>query len=112
MGTMTEQLLMESTWRIVHFAWEDSPDELMLQHIEPYILDNAVAIDVYHMRINVLMRFMVASSAEGLVLEIHGMGASNRFILRPNTKSANYILDLMNEYEVWKQQQVKPSQSN
>lgn len=58
-----------------------------------------------HMRTEVLLRFMVACSAERLTPSIQGLVASHRFLLRPHTKTANPILDLMNEYEVWKQQQ-------
>lgn len=103
--SMTDQLLLESAWRIIHFAWEDHQDEAVRMSLEPYIAGDAVAIDVWHMRTEVLMRFIVACSAERLVPSIQGLVASHRFLLRPHTASANPVLDLMNEYEVWKQQQ-------
>lgn len=103
MSTMTEQLLLESAWRIIHFSFgeEEYPSD---QALVPYILNDAVAIDVIYMQTQTLLRFMVASSAERLTVDLEGHVNTRRFVLRPHTKSASPILDLMNDYEVWKQQ--------
>lgn len=102
MSTMTEQLLLQSAWRIIHFSFgDDYPSD---QAIVPYILNDAVAIDVLYMETQTLFRFMVAASAERLTVDLEGHVNTRRFVLRPHTKSASPILDLMNDYEVWKQQ--------
>ncbi|MBL8002368.1 MAG: hypothetical protein JNL05_10440 [Flavobacteriales bacterium] len=104
MATMTEQLMLEAASRIIQFSYEDHIYEA--RAIEPYILGDAVAVDVWSLPAGVGLRFMVACSAERLTPSLEGQGAAyHRILLRPHTKSANPILDLMNEYEVWKSQQ-------
>lgn len=104
MSTMTEQLLLQSAWRIIHFSFRDEESHFE-QALVPYILNDAVAIDVLFIDPQALVRFIVACSAERLTVDLEGHVNTRRFVLRPYTKSANPILDLMNDYEVWKQQQ-------
>lgn len=100
---LNEQLLLKSAWRIIHFSFRDKEDPFE-QALVPYILNDAVAIDVVYVQVEALLRFMVACSAEGLIVDLEGHVNTRRFVLRPHTKSASHILDLMNDYEVWKQQ--------
>lgn len=103
MSKMTEQLLLQSAWRIIHFSFGEveHPSD---QELVPYILNDAVAIDVLYMDTQILLRFMVSCSAERLTIDLETHVNTQRFVLRPHTKSANPILDLMNDYEVWKQE--------
>ena len=102
---MNEQLLLESASRIILFSWLEEQQEINSQFLVPHLRGDTVAIDLVHMTPQVFMRFMVACSAERLVPDIEARsGDLRRFVLRQHTKSANPILDLMNDYEVWKQQ--------
>lgn len=99
---MTEQQLLEATERIVLFTFEGE-EEL----VNAWVLDGRAVIEYDdHFSSTRMHRMLVAAGAEGLGVLIVRTPFGNRYDLAP-MHTANPILDLMNEYEVWKQQQRK-----